>query len=240
MRTHPVDFTVVIPTYNETHRLPKTLHEIRPWLESRFGSSYEVIIVDDKSPDGTAEFVQSELNNWKNLRCLIQDKRLGKGASVRRGCLEARGKWILFMDADHATPIQEADHFFPFLEHGYDLVAGVRVFQENVTRLRRSVGLIQQLLACLFIFEKPVVDSQCGFKCFTREAAQTIFSKSKVNGGMIDVEIFYIAHKLKLKIYHHPVTWVHQSGSTINIPRCIVLDPIDMLRVPWNQWRGYY
>jgi dolichyl-phosphate beta-glucosyltransferase len=234
-----LDISIVIPTYNEAHRLPKTLAEIRSWLDNR-KAAYEVIIVDDDSRDGTAEFVLKLSEEWGNIKLLRQNKRLGKGASVSRGCLEAEGRIILFMDADHAVLINELGNFFPYFDEGYEIVVGVRTFQEDVGRFRRVMGLMQMVLAHLLVFKKAVSDSQCGFKSFSHGAARRIFEKSRIKRGMIDVEIFYLAHKYDLKIYQQPVHYVHKQGSVINVFKCMLVDPIDMIRIRLNDWLKKY
>ena len=160
--------SVVIPAYNEGQRLGQTLAEIRVWLDKFFSRRYEVLVVDDGSRDNTAELAEHAAAQWENLRLLRQPRNLGKGAAVRRGCLDARNDYVLFMDADHATPIEELRAFFPPMERGYDIVVAVRAFQESESRSRRIMGLGLLMLAHLIVFSKAVVDSQCGFKLFRR------------------------------------------------------------------------
>jgi dolichyl-phosphate beta-glucosyltransferase len=222
--------SVVIPAYNESHRIEKTLAESRPYLDGR-GDAYEVIVVDDGSRDDTVARVEAIAADWPQLRLLQQPANRGKGAAVRAGCLEAAGERVLFMDADHSTRIEHLDQFLPHLDGPYEVVAGVRAFQEGESRGRRIMGLGFLILAHLIVFRKAVVDSQCGFKCFTRESARAIFRRAHIDGGTIDVEIFYYAHRLGLPVYFQPVQWFNAPGSTISPLRCLVQDPIDMVRI---------
>ena len=130
--------SVVIPTYNEAHRLPQTLDEILPYLAIHFPRN-EVIVVDDNSPDGTAGLVEKRAEHVPGLKVLVQPQRLGKGAALRRGCLAASGDMILYMDADHATPITEIEGMIPMLQV-HNVVVGVRTYQENEPRWRRIIG----------------------------------------------------------------------------------------------------
>jgi dolichyl-phosphate beta-glucosyltransferase len=222
--------SVVIPAFNESHRIEATLADCRQYLET-FGPTYEVIVVDDGSRDNTVSQVQALSADWPALRVLQLPANQGKGAAVRTGCLAAVGERVLFMDADHSTRIEQLETFLPHLNGAYEIVAGVRAFQEGESRSRRIMGLGFLMLAHLIVFRKAVVDSQCGFKCFTREAVQAIFPRTHINGGTIDVEILYYAHRLDLPVYFQPVEWRNAPGSTISPLRCLVQDPIDMIRI---------
>jgi dolichyl-phosphate beta-glucosyltransferase len=233
--------SVVIPAYNESHRLPRTLNEIKDYLDRSF-PHHEVIVVDDGSSDGTADLVdQRSLHDWPMLRVLRQPRNLGKGAAVRRGCLEASGDLVLFMDADHAVPIAEVERFIVDIQsNGCGIVAGVRTYQEQESKWRRIVGLSLQILAHLIVFRKAVVDSQCGFKLFRRDVAQKIFSLCRVNGGMIDVELFHLMHLNDMRCYFESVHWANKEGSRINFVRCMLLDPVDMLKIRAREYAGIY
>ena len=233
--------SVVIPAYNEEKRLPETLREIRPYLDSK-GCEYEVLVVDDGSSDRTVAVCQEIGSSWKQLRCVAGSGHHGKGACVKRGCLGARGENILVMDADHATPIESLDTFL-LSRKNYEAVVGVRSFcgQEGASgKGRRIIGLIQQLMAHIIVFKHSVADSQCGFKLFSKEAAQKIFSRSRVMGGMYDVEIFLIAQKHHIPMFSQPVKWVNKEGSTINIPRCMFFDPLSLLSIRFFELLGKY
>ncbi|HEY3319061.1 MAG TPA: dolichyl-phosphate beta-glucosyltransferase [Planctomycetota bacterium] len=232
--------SVVIPAYNENKRIVQTFAEIRQWLDANLPGRYEVLVVDDGSRDNTVEIVKEQVKLWPQLELIRQPRNLGKGAAVRRGCLAARNDYVLFMDADHATPIDELRAFFPKMESGYDVVVGVRTFQENESRSRRIMGLSLLILAHLIVFSKAVVDSQCGFKLFKRDVCQKLFSRCRISGGMIDVELFYIAHHMGIHIWYGPVHWDNKAGSTINIPRCIINDPFDLLAIRLRGIRGVY
>lgn len=236
----PPHLSVVIPTYNESARLPRTLAEIRPYLERHY-PDHEIIVVDDNSPDGTGQLVTALAQSDPRLRLLTQPGKIGKGAALRRGCLAARGRYVLFMDADHATPIAEIENFLPHLEAGQaGAVAGVRTYQEDESRGRRLIGITAMLLAHLIVFRKAVVDSQCGFKLFTAQTVQRLFPYCRVNGGMIDVELFFLMHSLDVSCRYEPVHWNNKAGSRINVLACMIRDPIDMLRIRLRGLLGGY
>jgi dolichyl-phosphate beta-glucosyltransferase len=232
--------SVVIPTYNEAARLPRTLREITPYLAAGF-RDYEIVIVDDNSPDGTGRIVEEAFRANPRIHLISHPGRLGKGVALRHGCMAAKGDMVLFMDADHSTPIDELERFFPVLiREGADVAVGVRTYQEDESRGRRIIGMLAQLLAHIIVFRKAVVDSQCGFKLFTARAVGELFPFCRVNGGMIDVELFYLMHKKNLRCYYQPVHWRNKPGSSISILACMLRDPVDMVKIRVKDFLGLY
>lgn len=221
--------SVVMPTYNEAGRLPQTLAEIQPYLNEHF-PRHEIIVVDDDSPDGTSSLGRDLQRTYPNLSVLTQPGRLGKGAAVRRGCLAAKGDCVLFMDADHATPIAEVEKMLLMLGER-DVVVGVRTYQDDESHSRRIVGLCAQLLAHIIVFRKPVVDSQCGFKLFSQRAVRKLFPYCRVNGGMLDVELFYLIHMFNVPCYYQPVHWNNKADSKVSVIRSIFVDTYDMVKI---------
>lgn len=236
-----IELSLVIPTYNESKRLPQTLDEIRPWLD-RQGFAYEILLMDGKSADNTEALALEMKKSWPEIEFVPQAERRGKGYCVKEGCMRARGKYVLVMDADHPTPIATLDEMLPMMNR-YDMVVGVRAFcgEEGASgRGRRIIGLAQQLLAHIVVFQQSVADSQCGFKLFTNACAKKVFSRSAIQGGMYDVELFFIAHRHRLKIYSMPVQWVNKDGSNINITKCILTDPFSLFYIRWLGFIGWY
>lgn len=232
--------SVVLPAYNESHRLPETLRSIRGYLNDKF-PVHEVIVVDDGSTDNTAALVEEMALSWPALRLLRQPRNMGKGAAVKRGCLAAEMDLVLFMDADLATPIEEVELFLPVFDKGdYAAAVGIRTYQEDESKWRRIIGLSLQILAHLIVFEKAVIDSQCGFKCFTKAAARQLFSRTRIDGGMIDVELFFLMHRLGIPVFYQPVHWKNKPGSRINMVRCMLFDPLDLIAIRMRGAAGVY
>jgi dolichyl-phosphate beta-glucosyltransferase len=163
---------------------------------------------------------------------------MGKGAAVRMGVLNAKGRFILFMDADGATPLDEIPKLLAAIEKGHDVAIGSRVVQHpgevkvKTSFHRRFIGRTFAFFVNLFAFE-GIADTQCGFKIFRREAAAAIFSMQKTTGFAFDVEILFLARRLSLSIIEIPVNWVAQPGSKVNL----ITDSIRMLwdisRIHW-------
>src|SRR5579875_3014002 len=139
--------SVVIPAFNETHRLPETLRVLREYLPKSF-RDYEIVVVDDGSTDGTSELVRGLAGDWPELKILVQPRNMGKGAAVKRGVLAATKDLVLFTDADLATPIEEVEVMLPrFEENLHRAVVGVRTYQQDESKWRRILGLAAQIIA---------------------------------------------------------------------------------------------
>jgi dolichyl-phosphate beta-glucosyltransferase len=223
-----VQLSIVIPAYNEQARMPRTVLETLRWCSVR-NLDFELIIADDGSQDQTlalARLFEESDHRIRTLAC----PHMGKGAAVRMGVLNAKGRLILFMDADGATPLDEIPKLVAALEQGYDVAIGSRVVQhpgeiEVKTSLhRRLIGRSFAFFVNLFAFG-GIADTQCGFKMFRRDAAIAIFSRQRISGFAFDVEILFIAKRLSLSIAELPVNWVAQPNSKVNL----VTDSLKML-----------
>ena len=177
-----VELSIVIPAYNEQARLPRTVLETIRWCTSQ-NLDFELIIADDGSRDETPALACLFEESDMRIRALACP-HLGKGAAVRMGVLNAKGRFILFMDADGATPLNEILKLLSALEEGHDLAIGSRVVQHpgevevKTSFHRRLIGRVFAFFVNLFAIE-GVADTQCGFKMFRREAARAIFSRRK-------------------------------------------------------------
>jgi dolichyl-phosphate beta-glucosyltransferase len=231
-----IKLSIVIPAYNEQARLPRTVLETIDWC-TRQKLNFELIISDDGSKDQTLAlgrlFEESDIR-IRTLAC----PHMGKGAAVRFGVLNAKGRFVLFMDADGATPLDEIPKLLSGLERGHDVAIGSRIVQspgevEIKTSLhRRLIGRCFAFFVNLFAFG-GIGDTQCGFKMFRQDAALAIFSRQRTVGFAFDVEVLFIARRLSLSIIEVPVNWVAQPGSKVNL----VTDSIKMLwdicRIQW-------
>ncbi|MCE5270136.1 glycosyltransferase [bacterium] len=225
-----IDLSIIIPCFNERHRILETLEASFTYLDSQ-PISYEILIMDDASTDGFAELVREKYQR-DNLYIHQFKKNMGKGYSIGVGVEKALGKYIMFMDADLAVPIEEVSTLLKNLKGGYDVVAGIRLFDnENTSRFRRIIGFSLLLYANIILSLPPVPDTQCGFKGFRCQAARDIFKLARTKRGMFDIEILFLSKKLGLRIKSQPVHWIEKKGSTINLLRCILFDPFDILKI---------
>jgi dolichyl-phosphate beta-glucosyltransferase len=231
-----IDLSIVVPAYNEQARLPRTVLETIGWCTRR-GLNFELIISDDGSRDQTLALGHLFEESDMRIRALACP-HTGKGGAVRFGVLNAKGRYILFMDADGATPLDEIPKLLNALARGHDLAIGSRVMQNpgevevKTSPHRRLIGRCFAFFVNLFAFG-GIGDTQCGFKMFRREAALAIFPRQKTVGFAFDVEILFIARRLSLSIIEVPVNWVAQPGSKVNLVTDSIKMLVDICRIRW-------
>lgn len=228
--------SVVIPAFNEEQGIKETLSKVESYLIEQ-DYSYEIIVVDDGSVDNTAELVKNfTAYNHSHSLCLLKNEgNKGKGFSVKRGVLEARGEYILFSDADMSTPIEEIEKLMPWFDKGYDIVIGSRALPQSNIMIhqpfyRETMGRIFNVFVQLLTI-KGIKDTQCGFKCFRKKVAQEIFNKQTASGFSFDVEVLYIAYKLDYRIKEVPINWYNSPNSKVNALTDSFKMLVDLLRI---------
>ncbi len=234
--------SIIIPAYNEAERIPKTLLDIDRRLEHA-EYSYEILVVNDGSKDNTAEIVRNMTKAVRNLKVIDLKDNLGKGAAVRQGMLLSSGKIRLFTDADNSTSIDQFNGMMPFFKEGFDVIIGSRAIAG--AKLDPAEPIFKQIpgkLGNLFIqalLLPGIWDTQCGFKAFTDEAAEKIFTISKITGWGFDVEILSLAKLKSYKIKEIPVYWVNDTRSHVGASAYLkVLSETIKIRL-WL-WRKQY
>lgn len=236
--------SIVIPAFNEEQRLPATLATVFKYLATKSLSFQEVIVVDDGSRDGTAEVVREAAQRHPGLRLVQNPGNRGKGYAVRHGMQQAEGAWVLFSDADLSTPIEELDKLVAAAEKaGAAGAIGSRALNRKLVGKRQS--LLREAsgrtfnLAMRLITGLPYADTQCGFKLFSRAAAECVSAHQQIDGFGFDVEILFIARKYGFRILEVPVRWYNAEGSKVSLWRGILAFG-DPLRVRRNSILGRY
>ena len=240
------ELSIVIPVYNEEARLGKTLDQTLGYLKSKAIHS-EILVVDDGSKDGTLRVAEQSGQSGSALiafRLLKHGVNRGKGAAVRTGALAAKGKVVLYMDADNATPLSEFENFRPFLEKGIQVLVGSRAVDRKRVKIhqplyREAMGRIFNLLVQLVTIP-GLWDTQCGFKAFTQKAAGVIFPLQTIERFGFDVELLYIARKHNLPIAEIPVQWFDSPDSRVRVVRDSFSMLKDLLAIRWNDLKGIY
>jgi len=209
--------------------------------------SYEVIIADDGSHDGSIEFIEAFIKENPHFT-LIKNPHYGKAGAVTTGMLMAAGKFRLFTDMDQATPIEMVDKLLPYLEDGsYDIAIGSRsTNRKGAPGIRLFISRSSIILRKYLVGIRDITDTQCGFKLFTHEAADVIFTKlkhlyhgfEKVRGTAItygsDIEMLYLAKKQGYKIKEVPVNWLHVETRRVNPVRDALQGVKDLIKIRKN------
>lgn len=244
MNSQQFDLSIVIPAFNEEHRLPKTLDRVVAYLHTKMDRA-EVIVVDDGSTDATAHVVRDYGQKCAALRLVSNGRNRGKGFSVRHGMLEAQGQIALFSDADLSTPIEEADKLLAAVrEQGYDAAIGSRAIDRNLIQvhqsaIREQAGIFFNRLV-RWILGIDFVDTQCGFKAFRRERSLLIFEQQRIERFGFDPEILFLATRNGLRVAEIPVRWSHDSATKVNVLADGVRMFLELLLIRWNAIRGFY
>ncbi len=234
--------TIVLPAYNEQSRIGPALDELFEYLDAPpvegIHPQIDVLVVDDGSTDRTAELVRE--------RAAARDPRAaaltvmtvrhgGKGAAVRAGMLAAEGDLVVFADADMATPPEELPKLTAALADA-DVALGSRIqpdgsdMRATQPGYRRFLGSVFHLLASVWVVGE-VKDTQCGFKGFTREAAQDLFARQRVTSIVFDVELIHLARRRGYRLAVVPIRWRDVRGSRLRPGARLAL------RVAWDLFR---
>ena len=242
MSAAPPELSIIIPSFNEELRLPATLAAISDYIR-RSGRPAEVIVVDDGSRDQTAAAAASYKPQIPELRVISNSENRGKGFSVRRGMLEARGHSVLFTDADLSAPIGEADKLLAALVD-HDVAIGSRAVDRSLitvhqSRFREFAGIIFNWIV-RFTLRLPFVDTQCGFKAFRREPCRIIFEQQRIERFGFDPELLYLARHHGLRTVEIPVRWAHSSATKVSMLRDSLQMFLDVFVIRANALRGRY
>ena len=239
----PLTYSIVIPAYNESERLPASLDKVLAYI-SEHGWSAEVIVVNDGSRDNTAAVIREYARQNPIIRLVENPGNRGKGYSVRNGMSQAKGDILLFSDADLSSPIYEADKLLRALAQGADIAIGSRWLDANLQTQRQPFyrqlsGRVFNLLLRVILGLKQK-DTQCGFKAFTRRAAQAIFPLQRIERWGFDPEILYIANKFGFKTVELPVEWANDERSKISPLKDGTRMFLELCKIRWNAIRGLY
>lgn len=213
------ELSIVIPCYNEEQRLPRTIEQIERYFDGK-RVSYELILVDDGSSDGTRLIMDSaaERNPAVRLEALPQNR--GKGRALAEGVAGARGAEILVTDADLSTPIEELDKLRAELRKGAGVAIGSRALKES--RVEVSQPIYRVLMGKTFNLLVQVVllpgiwDTQCGFKLFRADVAHDAFAALTTDGFGFDPEVLYRAKRRGVRIAEVPVVWRNSAPTKVS------------------------
>lgn len=236
-----VEYSIVIPVYNEEKRIIASIDRIFNFFAS-LPYTVEVIFVNDGSTDGTLAVLDRYKETY-TFRVVSYEQNQGKGYAVKQGALAATGEWIIFFDVDLATPLDEFTHLLAF-KHAEDRIiigsrraAGAQI-KKGESKIRTFLG--QGFTKISNILVPGILDFTCGFKCFSRDAAHTIFPRARINRWGFDTELLYIAHLHKIPVRQMPVAWAHDENSKVRVVKAIFSSLQELVQMKRNHVLGKY
>lgn len=247
----PPFLSVIIPSYNEQNNLARgVLAEVLAYL-NRQTYTWELILSDDGSTDGTAEQLAQFAKRHDQVK-LLKNPHAGKGPTVAAGMLVAHGQWRLFTDFDQSTPIQEIEKLLTFTDQ-YQVIFGSREIKgakrDQEPSYRHLMGRVFNLLVQILAVP-GVSDTQCGFKLFSAQATTELFPKLQVYGrqpertdaftGAFDVELLFLARKNDFKLKEVPILWRHHATTRVNPLKDSIRMFWDIIRIRWARITGKY
>jgi dolichyl-phosphate beta-glucosyltransferase len=246
-RTNPF-LSIIIPALNEEKRLPPTLVRIADFLRHQPYQA-EVLVVENGSTDDTSavveKFIAEQLRPDEPFEIRLLHSAKGKGNAVKHGVMAGRGDYLLITDTDLSVPIEETPRFLPPL---LDLPRnGIAIASREVAgAVRHNEPSYRHIMGRVFnwlvrrLAVPGIHDTQCGFKCFGREAAQLVFPLQRIDGWGFDVELLYIAQRHGLPIVEVPINWYYREDSRVRP----ILDTVTMvgelMKIRRNGREGVY
>ena len=229
-----MDFSIVIPAYNEGKRIIDTLRKTREFMSLNF-PEYEIIVVDDGSTDATVDTIRKKYLSDTNIKILSGATNRGKGYAVRKGIFASSGNAILIMDADMSAPIDQINKLIPFLDAGNDVVMASRAIDKAHVKIhqpwyRELMGKIFNLFVRMVVF-KGFYDTQCGFKLIRSKVAKELASVMKIDGFCFDVEMIFLALKKGDNVVEIGVDWINSPDSKVKLFTSSLAMFVDLFRI---------
>ncbi|MEZ4367610.1 MAG: glycosyltransferase family 2 protein [Kofleriaceae bacterium] len=220
MTATTLDLSIVVPAYNEAQRIAPTLRALAAHLAAQ-PLTWELVVVDDGSTDGTAALVRALAPALGSVRVLVQPRNRGKGAAVRVGMLAARGRVRVMCDADGSMPADELPKLLaPLLAGTADVAIGSRYAPGALAERSQPAYRVAWSRLCNLVIQRALVDgvrdTQCGFKAFTAEAADDLFGRATIDGWAFDLEVLALARRRGYAIDEVGVRWVDDARSKVD------------------------
>ncbi len=244
--------SVIVPSYNEQKNLKrKVLFPLLAYLQKQ-SYDWELLLSDDGSTDGTIDALRQFAKQDDRIRVLA-NIHAGKAPTVTAGMLAAKGEWRLFADFDQSTPIAELEKLWPWTKQGFEVVIGSREIQGAI---RDVEPWYRHLMGRVFNFVVETLtmlgvrDTQCGFKLFSGRATEALYPKLRVYGsqavrkdaftGAFDVELLYLAKKMKFPVKEVPIHWKHNPTDRVSPVRDSLRMFRDVFKIRITDWlQGY-
>ena len=226
--------SLVLPAYNEVDYLTPAVEKTVPILDD-FADSYEIIIAEDGSTDGTAERSEELAHKYPCIRHIHREQRLGRGTALKNAFKQSRGEVLVYMDLDLATDLSDLKPLVDAIAvEGYDFATGSRMLKES--RAQRTFGrslssksynwIVRQMLS------SKLYDHQCGFKAFKRQSLLGLLDEVEATHWFWDTEIMVRGYNHGFRIKEIAVQWRSGKGTKVNIAK----DSWSMFRQVLSLW----
>ncbi|MDP8247381.1 MAG: glycosyltransferase family 2 protein [Candidatus Tritonobacter lacicola] len=239
-----LDLSLVVPAYNEGSKIGRDLKELTDYLGGT-GLSYEILVIDDGSVDSTAAVVSKFAGMCRNVVLLRNGRNRGKGYSVRKGVLAARGRYVGFLDAGLCVPPGEIGKALALLNDGCDIALGSRGLPDSsILRRQPWYRVAGSKIFAQIVWKimglSAIKDTQCGFKFFRREVAREIFSEMRTDGFMFDVELLRRALAKKLKIRQFPISWSNDPDTRFRLVSGSIRNMVELAGIVLRGRKNYH
>ncbi|MCW4000876.1 MAG: glycosyltransferase family 2 protein [Candidatus Bathyarchaeota archaeon] len=231
------ELSILLPAYNEAVQIERCIGEVEAALK-KFCSSYEIIVSEDGSTDGTDEIVAKMSQHNPSLRLLHSPTRLGKGKAIKNAVKASNGKIVAFMDVDLATDLACLPKLYEVVKRKGGMAIGSRhvTGSQVERRASRTLFSLTYNMFVRLLFLDGIHDHQCGFKTMNRSLAQAVLSQSKTDGYFFDTEMIVRCKQLGYPVTEVPVCWRERNrgGSKVNPMRDGKKIGMDMLSFRLN------
>ncbi len=226
MKRTATTLSLVIPVYNEAKRVSNALRALSKWVVPQEIKLEKIIFVDDGSSDTTIAKIQHGVKTIEkqlhaSISIITYPQNCGKGFAVKTGMQESNSDYTLFLDADMSVQLTELKKFLPAMKEGIDVIVGTRKNGHSTVvvhqpKYREVFGKVFTYLSNV-ILNTWVTDFTCGFKVFSKQAKEKIFSRITANGWSFDSEALFLARRIELSICEIPVIWSDKKGSKVTV-----------------------
>ena len=232
------EISILLPAYNEALQIEKCVLEVEAAVSS-FSKSYEIIVSEDGSTDGTDAIVAKMAKFNPNLVLLHSPTRLGKGKAIKNALSSAKGNVIVFMDVDLATSLECLPQVLRLVKENGGMAIGSRHVESSCVqrRVSRTLFSLTYNLFVRMLFLDGIHDHQCGFKIMSREVAEAVLSNSKSDGYFFDTEMIVRCKKLGFPVVEVGVKWSEKrkkGESKVNLFQDAKKIGLDMLAFRLN------
>lgn len=233
--------SVIIPAYNEEKRIIDTLNKVIKYLSNK-DYNYEIIIINDWSKDKTNDIINKSFNDDR-IKTISYNNNMWKWYAVKQWMLAGTWKYLLFMDADNSTPIEELDKLLYYKDE-YDVIIWSRYMKNSniiikQSKFRIAISRVWNFIISLFLIDW-ITDTQCGFKLFQHNVAKNIFKFQKINWFWFDMEILFIAWIQWIKIKEVPVNWLNDFNSKLSPLKHSVKTLLELVYIKLNYFFDWY